>query len=177
MRIDELLQLLEIERFEDFGFFEYYAELVENEQDIPFETLREFFSAVDKKTLAELTEGYFEETLTSVPGDQTEFFTLLDSIGRNMARIAQRATDRGLDLFTEEFLRFRQWYVFDRAVRCENKESRVQSETSVCEALTLSRLERLGDPDYFFDFDDCMAYPLDASVYPIDELADLEYST
>jgi hypothetical protein len=172
MNIEELLTLLEIESCEEFGFFEYYAELVENERDIPFETLRELFLAVDKNTLAELTEGYFDETLTGVPDDQTEFYTLLDAVGRNMTRLARRASDRGLDLFTEEFLRFKQWYIFDRAVRCEDKDSREQIDASVCEALTLSRLERLGDPDYFFDFGACMDYPLAALVYSIDELTD-----
>ncbi|MDR2132791.1 MAG: hypothetical protein LBP30_05525 [Clostridiales Family XIII bacterium] len=171
MEIDELLKLIEIENPEEFGFFEYYAELVENERDIPFEPLRELFSGVDKRVLAELTEGYFEEALTGVPDDQTEFYALLDSIGRNMTRLARRAENRGLDLFTEEFLRFRQWYVFDDDVRCENKDSRAQSETSVCEALTLSRLERLGGPDHFFDFGDCMRYPLAASVHSFDDLA------
>jgi hypothetical protein len=173
MDIDGLLRLLEIESCEDFTFFEYYAALVENEREIPFEPLRELFSAVGGETLAELTEGYFEETLQGVPSDQTEFFTLLDSVGRNMARLAKRANaGRGLDIFTEEFLRFKQWYVGDRAVRCEDRDSREQSETSVCEALTLSRLEKLGGPDYFFDFDDCTDYPLAASVHPIDGFAD-----
>jgi hypothetical protein len=172
MEIDELLRLLGIESPEEFTFFEYYAELVENERDISFEALRELFSGVDAETVAELTEGYFEETLQGVPGDQGEFHTLLDSIGRNMARLARRTdTGRGLDIFTEEFLRFKQWYIHDKAVRCENKDNREQSDASVCEALTLSRLEKLGDSDYFFDFDDCMDYPLDASVYPVDELA------
>ncbi|MDR2354611.1 MAG: hypothetical protein LBE16_00280 [Clostridiales Family XIII bacterium] len=176
MGIDELLRLLEIEDFEEFGFFEYYAELVENEREIPFETLREFFVAVDRKTLAELTEGYFEETLANAPDDQTEFYLLLDSIGRNMTRLARCAADRGPDLFTEEFLRFRQWYIFDRAVRCENKNTGIKSDVGVCEALMLARLERLGGADYFFDFRDCMDYPIEASVYPIDELAEDAYA-
>jgi hypothetical protein len=172
MGIDELLRLLGIENAEEFCFFEYYAELVESEREIGFESLRELFLAVDKKTLAELTEGYFEETLSGVPDDQTEFYVLLDSIGRNMTRLARRAAGRGLDIFTEEFLRFRQWYIFDRAVLCENRDSRERSETGVCEALTLSRLERLGGDDYFFDFSGCADYPLEVSVYPIDELAE-----
>ncbi|MDR2087907.1 MAG: hypothetical protein LBP73_00950 [Clostridiales Family XIII bacterium] len=172
MDVDGLFALLEIESPEEFCFFEYYAELVESETDIPFEALRALFSAVDQRVLAELTEGYFEETLSGVPDDQTEFYTLLDSIGRNMTHLARRAENRGLDVFTEEFLRFRRWYTTDRAVRCENRDSRAQSETSVCEALTLSRLERLGEPDYFFDFGDCMEYPLTASVHLLDELAD-----
>jgi hypothetical protein len=172
MGLDELLRLLEIEGCEDFTFFEYYAALVEDEREIPFDTLRELFSAVGGAVLAELTEGYFEETLQGVPGDQIEFYTLLDSIGRNTARLARRAdAGRGLDIFTEEFLRFKQWYIRDGAVRCENRDSREQSDVSVCEALALSRLEKLGDPDYFFDFDDCMDYPLETVVYPIDELA------
>jgi hypothetical protein len=172
MNIDELLRLLEIESCTDFTFFEYYAALVEEEREIPFDTLRVFFSAVDGATLADLTAGYFEETLQGVPVDQTEFYTLFDSIGRNMARLAGRMdAGRSLDIFTEEFLRFKQWYIRGSAVRCENKDSREQINASVCEALTLSRLEKLGDTDYFFDFDDCMDYPLAAFVYPIDALA------
>jgi hypothetical protein len=165
MNIEELLRLLEIDACEDFAFFEYYAELVESERDIPFETLHTLFSAVDRHILAELTEGYFEETLAGVPDDQTEFYTLLDAIGRNLTQLAKNATERGVDIFTEEFLRFKQWYIFISAVRCENKDSGAKQVVAVCEALTLSRLEKLGEPDYFFDFNDCLDYPLSAYVY------------
>jgi hypothetical protein len=174
MDVDGLLRVLGIEACEDFTFFEYYAELVETEDEIPFDTLREFLSRADGKILAELTEGYFEETLPGVPDDLTEFYALLDAIGRNMARLAKAASDgnRALDLYTEEFLRFKHWYARTRAVRCENKESGEKDDVTVCEALTLSRLERLGGPDYFFDFDDCMDYPLEAYSYTLESLAE-----
>ncbi|MDR1245877.1 MAG: hypothetical protein LBK57_02475 [Clostridiales Family XIII bacterium] len=162
MDIDGLLRLLSIETCENFTFFEYYAELVETESDIPFETLYEFFSRTDRNTLAELTEGYFEETLSGVPDDQTEFYALFDAIGGNMAWLSKTAEEeeRGLNMYTEEFLRFRQWYTQEGEVHCENKESREMSEATICEALALSRLEKLGEPDYFFDFSDCMDYEL-----------------
>jgi hypothetical protein len=162
MNIDGLLSLLSIETCEEFTFFEYYAELVETESEIPFETLYEFFSHTDRNTLAELTEGYFEETLSGVPDDQTEFYALLDAIGGNLARLAKTVEEeeRGLDIYTEEFLRFKQWFTQGSEVHCENKDSRKTSRVTICEALALSRLEKLGEPDYFFDFGDCMDYEL-----------------
>jgi hypothetical protein len=165
MELEDLLRLLEIDACEDFAFFEYYAALVENDEDIPFDALRALFAAVDRSVLADLTEGYFEETLGSVPDDQTEFYTLLDAIGRNLAQLAKNAAERGVDIFTEEFLRFRQWYVADGAVHCANKATGAPCDAPVRDALTLSRLEKLGDPDYFFDFNDCLDYPLSAYVY------------
>jgi hypothetical protein len=173
MGIDELLQLLDIESCEEFTFFEYYAELVESESEIPFDTLRVFLASVDRKTLEELTEGYFEETLSGVPDDQTEFYALFDSIGRNMTYLARIPDeDHGIDAYTEEFLRFKQWYTAEAVVHCDNKDSRETRDVTICEALTLSRLEKLGESDYFFDFNDCMDYPLDAYMYTFDSLAD-----
>jgi hypothetical protein len=173
MNIDELLQLLEIYACEEFTFFEYYAELVENESEIPFETLRELLLHTDKKILAELTEGYFEETLSAVPDDQTEFYALLDAIGRNMTHLAKFVgEDRGLDIYAEELLRFKQWYTLEGVVHCDNKDSREMSDVTICEALTLSRLEKLGESEYFFEFGDSMDYPLDAYAYTFDSLAD-----
>jgi hypothetical protein len=173
MNIDELLRLLEIDGCEEFTFFEYYAELVENESEIPFETLRELLLHTDKDILVELTEGYFEETLSAVPDDQTEFYALLDAIGRNMAHLSKLVGgDRGLDIYTEELLRFKQWYAAESVVHCDNKGSREMSDVTVCEALTLSRLEKLGESEYFFDFGDCMDYPIEAYSYTFESLAD-----
>jgi hypothetical protein len=174
MDIDELLRLLEIESCEEFTFFEYYAELVETESDRPFDTLRVFLASADRKTLEELTEGYFEETLSGVPDDQTEFYALLDAIGRNMTHLARIVMDedRGIDAYTEEFLRFKQWYTAEAAVHCDNRTGGETRDVTVCEALTLSRLEKLGEADCFFDFNDCMDYPIDAYMYTFDSLAD-----
>ncbi|MDR3296052.1 MAG: hypothetical protein LBT26_09540 [Clostridiales Family XIII bacterium] len=169
MDIDALLELLEIDSPDEFTFFEHYAELAEYEEEIPFDTLYRFFSLVDAGALAELTESYFEDVLAGIPDDQIDFYTLVATIGRNLAGLAKNFdVDRNLDLYTEEFFRFHAWYLFDGVVRCVKKDKpAAKTDVSICESLALSRLEKLGDDEYSYDYSGCMDYPLEEYVFPL----------
>ncbi|MDR1135127.1 MAG: hypothetical protein LBL49_02965 [Clostridiales Family XIII bacterium] len=168
MDIDGLLELLDIESPEDFAFFEYFAELTESREDIPFETLYQFFSRVEPDVLDELTRGYFEELLDNIPEDQIEFYTLMDAVGINLAGLAQNL-NQGLNLtyYTEEFFKFRIWYLFDSKTVCRDNSDGTETQTSVADAIVMYRLEKLGERAYSYDFSACTDYPLEEYAVPV----------
>jgi hypothetical protein len=173
--VEGIMEMLGLDFPDDFGFFEYFADLAESREDITFEALHEFFSLVLSKDLAELTKGYFDELLESIPEDQTEFYTLMEAVGMNMAGLAEKLAcgdssfdrDRGLMYYTEEFLKFRLWYLFDSKAVCRDTSDGTDAEMPVAEALVAHRLEKLGERAYSYDFSNCMDYPLEEYIFPV----------
>ncbi|MDR0424026.1 MAG: hypothetical protein LBH39_00970 [Clostridiales Family XIII bacterium] len=240
MGVEGILGILGIESPDDFGFFEYFADLAESRDDIPFEALHKFFSLVDHRALADLTGGYFEELLDCIPGDQIEFYTLMEAVGMNLCGLAERLAggdgdtdghdddcdcghghgsagshdsgvhehgsldghrhvgadshghghagghdggghghggagsngagfdkERGLLYYTEEFFKFRLWYLFDSKAVCRDTSDGTETEMPVAEAIVAHRLEKLGGRAYSYDFSGCMDYPLEEYIFPV----------
>jgi hypothetical protein len=168
MDIDELMQLLDIESPEEFTYFEQFADLVEWDGDIPFETLYLLFSGMGGDTLSELSRGYFEDLLESVPDDQTEFYALLSAIGGNLSSLAASVDSApGLHAFTEEFFRFRLWCAAGSEVTCERASDGFTQKAPILQALVLHRMEKLGEDEYYYDFSQCMDYPLEEYVFTV----------
>jgi len=180
MKLNDLMELIEIDSPEDFSFFEQFAALMEIDVRIPFDVLYLLFSNVDPHNLAELTESYFQEILDKTPDDEVEFHSLMSAIGQNLAGLASiinRSAERsdGLRDYTEEFFRFRNWYLYDSDVVCEQILSGNETHTTVFEALVLCRLEELGEERYVYDFSESLDYPLNEYIFPINEAADGYY--
>lgn len=168
MNIDMLMDILEIDKPEDFSFFEHFAELMENEADISYDGFASLIMQLDSKTLTELTEGYFEEILKTVPDDQIDFYTLFSTIGKTLAGLAANVENEEYKrVYPEELYRFRLWYLFESVVHAENRKVLTVSDVPVFDALILSRLAELGEGDYLFDFSDAMDYPLDEYIFPV----------
>ena len=171
MELEELLELLEINDPHDFTFFEQFAELAECEEDIPEETLTQFFADVDKDSLEELTSNYFEELLNSVPETATDFYTILVGIGQAFTATAQSFdNDDNRIIYAEMFYKFRSWMIFDADVRCININSDEEQTVSILQALSMYRAQNLSDEEYDFDFDDVLEYPIDEYVIPLENL-------
>ena len=162
MEIDELLEMLEIEDPHDFNYFEQYAELAECEDDIPEDTLIQFFADVDKDNLEELTGNYFEEILNSVPEDAVDFYSTLVGIGQALTATAQAFdSDENKILYAEMFYKFRTWMVFDAEVQCVNVSSGEEKTVSILHAFSMYRAQNLSEEEYTYDFDSVLEYPID----------------
>ncbi|MDR0852241.1 MAG: hypothetical protein LBN36_07080 [Clostridiales Family XIII bacterium] len=168
MDFDELLELLEIDSPKDLSFFEQFAELAECESEIPLSAIELLFAETDQDGFAELTEAYFEDTLKSVPDDQTEFYTLFMSIGKALHGLASAAdTLRNRQDFAEEFFRFRNWYVLESEVVCTSEENGTETVFPVMQALALARAEILTGEELRYDFSDALDYNLDGYIMPL----------
>jgi len=72
MNLEELLDLLEIDTPEDFGYFEHFATLIECDEEIPYEVIFKVLSEVDSETLVDIVDNYFEDILQGMPADRLE---------------------------------------------------------------------------------------------------------
>ncbi|GHU49270.1 hypothetical protein FACS1894127_2110 [Clostridia bacterium] len=173
MELNELIEIIEIDSPEGLTFFEQFAALAECEEEIPYDTVFLLFSGANPDSLEELTEGYFHDILDKIPDDQVEFHALMSAISLNLTglaalRLKNPDGENHLILYTDEFYRFRQWYKKDGNVICTSKSTMEASETTIFEALVLYRMEDLGGEEYDYDFSECMDYPLDEYIFPVD---------
>ena len=162
MKMDELLELLDIDAPEEFEYFEHLAELLECAEEISEDAFIAVLMEVDPKVLNELLETYFEDVLQGIPEDALDFFTLMSTIRQSLLGLSLSASDSDQRrFFAEELFRFRLWYVFDSVVYCKNKTGGPASAIPVFEALALYRLEKLGEEAYEYDFSEALDYSLD----------------
>jgi hypothetical protein len=176
MEYEELLSLLDIDSGKDLAYFEQYAELVECEDYIAPEALSQVFEEVESDTLAELTDSYFDELLESVPDDETDLYTLLQTIGRALSGLSLMPEhDEATASYADEFLKFRTWYAFESEVRCEKIDPDDATEeivVSLMHALAMYRAQHLSDDEYVFDFSDALDYPIDEYAVMLENLPD-----
>jgi hypothetical protein len=165
---------LDIDSGKDLAYFEQYAELVECEDYIAPEALSQVFEEVESDALAELTDGYFDELLESVPDEETELYTLLQTIGRALSGLTLMPEhDEATAGYADEFLKFRTWYASESEVRCEKIDPDNMTEETVVtlmHALALHRAQHLSDDEYVFDFSDALDYPIDEYAVMLENL-------
>lgn len=162
MGIEEVLDLLEIDSPDQFEDFEHLAELLESGEEIRVEAFHSLLRDIEGDVVAPLLDEYFEEILQGIPDDATDFYVLMTTIRQYLISLAQESpgTDQRR-LFIDELYRFRAWYAFDSTVRCTDRRDRLESDHTVAEALTLYRMEKLGEASYEYDFDGALEFPLD----------------
>ena len=175
MDYEELLKLLDIDAPSELEFFEQFADLVEERQDIPYETLAALFEGMEPDALSGLIGGYFEDILNFVPDGEDELYTLLSNIGTTLQSLSAHNEDDALRVFAEEFYKFRTWYVSDPCVLCTNITESAELELTLIEALTNSRVQNFTDDDYYFDFAGALDYPLDEYIVSVSSLLEDDY--
>ena len=176
MDFDELLELLEIESSDDFGYFEHFASLVECDEEIPYDLFYKILADVESDTLIDLTDSYFEEVLQSVPDDAIDVYTLLGTIRQALVGLAKNSSSREERVaYADELYKFRSWYIFDSIVHLKRLSDNVKKDVTVSEALSLFRLEKLNEDQYRYDFSDCLDYEIDEYSISIETELDEEY--
>ena len=164
MDLDELLAFLDIDTPADLVYFEQFADLMEEPQEISFETLNALAEKMDPEALSELIGGYFEDILKFVPDGENDLYTLLININTTLESLSSGGEDDAMHMFSEELYKFRSWYLFDHCVLCTNLADGTESEITLFEALTNYRVQNFTDDDYAFDFLGALDYPLDEYI-------------
>lgn len=180
MKYDDLLNLLEIENSEEFGFFEHFATIMEYEGEIGDEELYRLLSETDKKNLSEIVKNYFEEIEKGIPDDCVEVYTLLKSISMYLrgllkqAETADTSDSSAMREFAEGLCNFRNWYIRDSRIQCIDKATGTMITETFFEAMLLSRLEQFGGKEYQYDFDNNLDYEIDEYVVSFSDMVDDE---
>ncbi len=109
-----LYRKLNIDTIDEFRYYENLASLLEEDDFIEENLIRDLIREVDKEVLAEHMDSFYEQFLGHIPDDETELYLTVDSIGRAMTGlISADMTDEDVSALAEEISRFRKWYVHD----------------------------------------------------------------
>ena len=110
MTLKELLELLDLEDASQFEYFENISDLIESDKEIDMDVLYQLFKEMDMDMLADLYETYFDEILETVPAQNMDLYSLLDSVKLFLIGMARNMeSDNDLLRMAEEFARFRRW--------------------------------------------------------------------
>ena len=110
----ELYRKLDIDTIEEFRYYENLAALLEEDDYIEGNLIRDLIREADKSVLAEHMDSFYEQFLNHIPDDETELYITVDSIGRAMTgMIAEDMTADDVTVLADEIERFRKWYVHD----------------------------------------------------------------
>ena len=195
MSLDELLALLDIESPEELVYFEQFADLMEEQEDIPYETLADLAEGMDPDVLHELLGSYFEDVLKAVPDGEDELYTLLINIGNTLQAMARGGVDGagedadadvgrelelddeegGFRVFAEELYKFRSWYLAEEFVYCTDLADGLQREITLFEALTNYRVQSHTGEDFEFDFGGALDYPLEEYIVSLGAIIEDDY--
>ena len=182
MDLKELLEYLDIDSPEDLEYFENMADMMESDEDFPVETLKELFSDADMETVSAIIKEYFDDVLEHVPDKETELYSLLNTVRLSLAGMAKNIDEDNEDemfSFAEEFERVHQWYCHDSVVQCAKIEEGgidggVADEMCLRDALAVFRMEKLGEEEYEYDFEDCLDFEMDEYTMTFAELMEDE---
>ncbi|MCL2436446.1 MAG: hypothetical protein FWD00_00240 [Clostridiales bacterium] len=165
MDLKTLLEVLDIERPEQFVYFDNFADMIEMDMDIPVETLYALVSRVPENIMGELITEYFDDMLEHMQEDETELYTLLETIKMALLGLASNAKgERAAGQLADEIHRFRDWFKFEKNVSCQDVSGKKREDLSIFEAITLHRGDKLDKPGgsgYTFDFEKCLDYELE----------------
>lgn len=171
MNFEELLEYLDLEEASEFEYFEAMADLLESEDYIEPEAMYMLFEGADKDMISELLGDYFEDVLEGLPENSGEIYSLLHQIELSLRGMISNAEDENdIRKFTDEFYRFKNWYSHESEVRLSAQTGGEDIYHSVRDAITASRLEKLGGEKFSYDFEPALDYPLDSYTMSFAEL-------
>lgn len=174
MKLEKLLEFLELEDPSEFEYFENLADLMETDMVIEPETMYQLLEAVDMEAMGELIENYFTDMLSALPEDAVEMYTLLEGVRMAFVGMAKHLEEeRDLVLFADELTRFRNWYALYSTVWVREIVEDIprEKEMPLRDALTLSRMEQLGGEKYDYIFEEAMDFEMDQYTVAFSDLA------
>lgn len=175
MNLEELLAMLDIDSPSELVYFEQFADLMEQPQDIPYETLVMLFEGMENDVLSEMIEGYFDDIMKFVPDCEGELYTLFQNISTTLVSLASANEEDSANVFAEELYKFRSWYMFESSVLTKELSEGTEREIPLMEALTAYRVQNFTDDDFIFDFSDALDYHLDEYIVSISALSQDSY--
>lgn len=178
MTKEEIFKILDIEKGEDFKYFESFADLLETDENYTAEELFEVLKELDTEVLQEHAGTYFDQMQEAIPDDEAEFYTLTEDIRKEMTGLAEVCSqedsgddhDRAVIDLADEIVRFHEWHIDPNLVNATNEETGEEESLSVRDALFRARAAKFTDEVYRFDFQDALDYELSEYVMQFSDL-------
>ena len=147
MNLQDFLSMLDMDKADQFEYFEQLADIIECDEEFPEEFMEQALSAVESDTIAELITNYFEELTNALPDEEAEVFSLIEATSHNIVDICKNLDYPGArkDL-SEALFAFRSWYKNPELAMVDG------ARCSVFDAVTRHREEVLGGAAASYDF-------------------------
>ena len=168
-----LYRLLDIDSADEFKYFENLASLLEEDEFIEENLIKDLIRSVDREKLAEHMGSYFDAFLDHLPDNETDLYVLVESMGRVFdGMIAEDMSDAEIDALASEISKFRKWYVHD--LNAFNKIT--GEEASVRDARYDIAAAKLLGEEADFDFRTALDYDIDGFDVRISDMLSAAYA-
>ena len=151
-------RVLDIESPGEFQYYENLASLLEEDEFIEENLIKDLLKDLDTEKLAEHFDSYFEGFLSHIPDSETEMYIIVGSIKQAFdGLIYDEMSDEDISALADEIVKFRKWYIHDL-----NAVNRINSEkTSVRDARYDIAAAKLLGEESDFDFRPALDYDLE----------------
>ena len=123
---ERLFEKLDIESPEDFQYYESFDALMEDEEHIEEELIREVLSALEQELLVDHIGNFFDSFVSIIPDEETELSIIVDTFRNNISGVAMSGlTDEDLNQLSSEIYSFRKWYAIDHNAKDEIKDEEI----------------------------------------------------
>lgn len=145
----ELYKILDIKNPDEFNYFENVSALIEEDKFIESNLIKDLFKDIDLEVLAESINNYFEEILKNIPDKENELYIVFDQIKMVIAGlIKDDMTIEEIDVLTNEFLKFRKWYVLDQLVFDKDSKTELSIRDAVFNIIASKYIETKCEYDF-----------------------------
>ena len=171
MERDRLFEKLDIDSPEEFKFYENFDALIEDEEHIEEELIKEVLSFADTDLLSDHIDSFFESFLSNIPDDESELYIIVESFKRNIsALVFDGMNDEDYSELAKDIYKFRNWY----AIEHNAKNDGSGEELSVRDArYEIAAAKLLGD-EVYIDFGRAITSGPDSYGIKLSDLAAIE---
>lgn len=160
MTLTQLYKALNMDGPEDLEYFEQFADLLEMDEDIPFDLFYMALSGLKPDIAGDLVENYFEDLTGAAPDEENELISIIDSVEQNLLLLASDLEeDDARRSFAQQLHKFRVWFKDPEKARIDGHSA------SVFEAVTAARESKIGGQTHELDFSGSYDYKLDDVSY------------
>lgn len=151
-------KVLDIESPEEFQYYENLSSLLEEDEFIEENLIKDLFKDIDTERLPEQFESYFENFLSHIPESENEMYIVVESIKRAFdGLIYEEMSEDDISSLAHEVSKFRKWYIHDL-----NAYDRLHgNDTCVRDARYDIAAAKLLGEDFDFDFRRALDYDLE----------------
>lgn len=161
--------ILNIDTADEFQYYENLASLLEEDNYIESNLVKDLLKDVDIEVVSESMDTYFEEFLKVIPDEETSLYITVEAIKRAFAdMLSECLNSDDIALLADEIVRFRKWYIHDNLAYDRIKKE----EVSVRDARYDIQAAKLLGEKSDYDFRNACDYEVNGGGVRISEIID-----
>lgn len=145
----ELYRILDISSPDEFVYYENLSALIEEDKYIESNLIKDLFKDIDMDITLESLNNYFEEILRHIPDKETDLAITFEQIKMVLTGlIKEDMTIDEIDILTNEFSKFRKWYVLDQLVFDKSTSADISVRDAIYNTMASKYTDEICDYDY-----------------------------